>query len=412
MAIPGGGVSGDFVRVNVGTIGHVDHGKTTLTAAITKVLSKDGRANFSAYDMIDKAPEEKQRGITINIAHLEYFTKRRHYAHIDCPGHADYIKNMIVGAAQMDGAILVVAGTDGAMPQTKEHLLLAKQIGVEHLVVYINKVDILQDMFKTPTGFDQVAYQEMIDLVEMELRSLLDYYGYPGDAVPIIKGSAYCALNDIRNDIGEESIKQLLDAMDSFIPDPVRDTEGDFLMAVENVYTISGRGTVVTGRIESGRVKAGDNLEIVGLRDTTKTVCTAVEMFRKSMPEGKAGDNVGILLRGIKKEDVERGQVLAAVGKTTAHSDFEAHIYALKDTEGGRSTPFFTNYRPQCFVRTADITGAVILPDDVKMVTPGDDVKGVRIKLIKSVALKVGVRFAIREGGRTIGKGTVTKIND
>ena len=403
------------MHVNVGTIGHVDHGKTTLTAAITKYLADQGRAKYVSYDGIDKAPEEKARGITINISHVEYNTERRHYSHVDCPGHADYIKNMIVGAAQMDGAVIVVAASDGAMPQTKEHLLLAKQIGVEHIVVYINKVDMLQDMFKTADGYDQVAYQEMLDLVEMELRSLLDYYGYPGDTMPVIKGSAYCALNGTRPDIGSESIKQLLEAMDAYIPDPIRDTEGDFLMPIESVFTISGRGTVVTGRIESGIVKTGDAIDIVGLPevgrpDITKTVCTGVEMYHKSLPEGKAGDNVGILLRGIKKEDVQRGQVLSAVGKITAHTEFEAHIYALKDTEGGRKTPFFTHYRPQCFIRTADITGAVILPEDVKMVTPGDDVKLVRIQLIKPVALKVGLRFAIREGGRTVGKGTVTKI--
>lgn len=400
-----------LVHVNVGTIGHVDHGKTTLTAAITKYSSESGRATFKSYDNIDKAPEEKARGITINASHVEYSTEKRHYAHVDCPGHADYVKNMIIGAAQMDGAILVVSATDGPMPQTKEHILLARQVGVQHLVVYVNKDDMLRDMFSTGDGgIDEETYQEMLGMVIMEVRELLSQYGYDGENVPVIVGSAHCALHGTRPEIGRDSICKLLEAMDSYIPDPIRDTDGAFLLAIEDTFSIAGRGTVATGRIETGRIKPGDPVEVLGLGGRMDTTCTGVEMFHKLLPEGKAGDNVGLLLRGIKREDIKRGQVICAIGKSKAYQEFVAHIYALKETEGGRKTPFFSNYRPQFFIRTADVTGDVILPDGVKMVTPGDDVLNVRIKLITPVVLHTGARFAFREGGRTVGRGTVTEL--
>jgi elongation factor Tu len=382
---------------NVGTIGHVDHGKTTLTAAITKVLAKSGGATFTAYDQIDKAPEEKARGITISTAHVEYETKNRHYAHVDCPGHADYVKNMITGAAQMDGAILVVSAADGPMPQTREHILLARQVGVPALVVYLNKVDMVDD-------------PELIELVEMELRELLSSYQFPGDDIPIIKGSALFALED-RGDgeLGEKSILALMEAVDAYIPQPERPKDRPFLMPIEDVFSISGRGTVVTGRIERGIVKVGDEVEIVGLKATQKTVVTGVEMFRKLLDQGEAGDNIGALLRGTKREEVERGQVLAKPGSITPHTRFKAEAYILTKEEGGRHTPFFTNYRPQFYFRTTDVTGVVSLPEGTEMVMPGDNVT-MDVELIAPIAMDAQLRFAIREGGRTVGAGVVASI--
>ena len=386
-------------HVNVGTIGHVDHGKTTLTAAITKVLSMDGLAEAKGFDEIDGAPEEKERGITIATSHIEYETVNRHYAHVDCPGHADYVKNMITGAAQMDGAILVVSAADGPMPQTREHILLARQVNVPHLVVFLNKVD-------------QVDDEELLELVEMEVRELLDTYDFPGDDTPIIKGSALevmeCSATD-SSDASYASIKELMEAVDSFIPEPVRDLDKDFLMSVEDVFTISGRGTVATGQIERGIVKVGEEIEITGLRDTQKTTVTGVEMFRKSLDQGQAGDNVGILLRGLKREDIERGQVICKPGSITPHTKFKGQVYVLGKDEGGRHTPFFTNYRPQFYFRTTDVTGIVKLPSGVEMVMPGDNVE-VTIELISPIAMEKEVRFAIREGGRTIGSGVVTEV--
>jgi len=376
---------------NVGTIGHVDHGKTSLTAAITKYFGE-----FMAYDKIDKAPEEKARGITIATAHVEYETANRHYAHVDCPGHADYVKNMITGAAQMDGAILVVSAADGPMPQTREHILLAKQVGVPYIVVFMNKVDMVDD-------------PELLDLVEMEIRELLSKYDFPGDDVPIIRGSALCSLEDKNPEIGEKAVRALLEAVDQYIPQPERPIDGAFLMPIEDVFSISGRGTVVTGRIERGIVKVGEEIEIVGLMPTQKTTCTGVEMFRKLLDEGRAGDNVGILLRGTKREEVERGQVLAKPGSVTPHTKFEAEIYVLSKEEGGRHTPFFSNYRPQFYFRTTDVTGTAELPAGVEMVMPGDNIKLV-IDLISPIAMTEGLRFAIREGGRTVGAGVVAKI--
>ena len=381
---------------NVGTIGHVDHGKTTLTAAITKVLAKSGGATFTAYDQIDKAPEEKARGITIATAHVEYETANRHYAHVDCPGHADYVKNMITGAAQMDGAILVVSAADGPMPQTREHILLARQVGVPALVVYMNKVDMVDD-------------PELIELVEMELRELLSSYQFPGDDIPIIKGSALCALEDREPDMGEKSIMELMDAVDSYIPQPVRATDRPFLMPVEDVFSISGRGTVATGRVERGIVKVGEEVEIVGIRPTQKTVVTGVEMFRKLLDQGEAGDNIGALLRGTKREEIERGQVLAKPGSITPHTKFKAEAYILTKEEGGRHTPFFTNYRPQFYFRTTDVTGVVQLPEGTEMVMPGDNVT-MDVELIAPIAMDAQLRFAIREGGRTVGAGVVASI--
>jgi elongation factor Tu len=383
-------------HVNIGTIGHVDHGKTTLTAAITKVLAESGGAEVMDYDKIDKAPEEKARGITISTAHVEYETAKRHYAHVDCPGHADYVKNMITGAAQMDGAILVVSAADGPMPQTREHILLARQVGVPYLVVFLNKVD-------------QVDDEELLELVEMEVRELLSSYNFPGDDIPVIKGSALAALEGKDDAIGKEKIKELMDAIDSYIPQPERDLDKPFLLPVEDVFSISGRGTVVTGRIEKGVVKVGEEIEIVGLKDTVKTTCTGVEMFRKLLDQGQAGDNVGILLRGTKREDVERGQVLAKPGSITPHTVFEAEVYILSKDEGGRHTPFFKNYRPQFYFRTTDVTGSVTLPSDKEMVMPGDNVK-LTVELIQPIAMDEGLRFAIREGGRTVGAGVVTKV--
>jgi elongation factor Tu len=381
---------------NIGTIGHVDHGKTTLTAAITKVLSERGGAAFMAYDEIDKAPEEKARGITINTAHVEYETEHRHYAHVDCPGHADYVKNMITGAAQMDGAILVVSATDGPMPQTREHILLARQVNVPALVVYMNKVD-------------QVDDAELLELVELEVRELLSSYGFPGDEVPVIKGSALCALEGREEKIGKESILALMEAVDRYIPQPVRAVDKPFLMPIEDVFSISGRGTVVTGRVERGVINVGDEVEIVGLRETRKTTVTGVEMFRKLLDRGEAGDNIGALLRGIGRDEVERGQVLAAPKSITPHRKFESEVVVLTKEEGGRHTPFFGNYRPQFYFRTTDVTGSVELPSGVEMVMPGDNVKLV-VTLISPVAMDEGLRFAIREGGRTVGAGVVTKI--
>ena len=381
---------------NVGTIGHVDHGKTTLTAAITKVLAKTGGATFTAYDQIDKAPEEKARGITIATAHVEYETKTRHYAHVDCPGHADYVKNMITGAAQMDGAILVVSAADGPMPQTREHILLARQVGVPALVVYLNKVDMVDD-------------PELIELVEMELRELLSSYQFPGDDIPIIKGSALCALEDREPEMGEKSILELMEAVDSYIPQPVRATDRPFLMPVEDVFSISGRGTVATGRVERGVIKVGEEVEIVGIRATQKTVVTGVEMFRKLLDQGEAGDNIGALLRGTKREDIERGQVLAKPGSITPHTKFKAEAYILTKEEGGRHTPFFTNYRPQFYFRTTDVTGVVQLPEGTEMVMPGDNVT-MDVELIAPIAMDAQLRFAIREGGRTVGAGVVASI--
>jgi elongation factor Tu len=383
-------------HVNVGTIGHVDHGKTTLTAAITMVLAKKFGGEAKSYAQIDSAPEEKARGITINTAHVEYETKSRHYAHVDCPGHADYVKNMITGAAQMDGAILVVSAADGPMPQTREHILLARQVGVPYIVVYMNKADMVDDA-------------ELLELVEMEVRELLSKYNFPGDDTPIVIGSALKALEGDQSDIGEPSIFKLADALDSYIPEPVRAVDGAFLMPVEDVFSISGRGTVVTGRIERGVIKVGEEIEIVGLRPTIKTVCTGVEMFRKLLDQGQAGDNVGVLLRGTKREEVERGQVLAKPGSITPHTKFSAEIYVLSKEEGGRHTPFFQGYRPQFYFRTTDVTGAIELPAGTEMVMPGDNVS-VTVNLIAPIAMEEGLRFAIREGGRTVGAGVVAKI--
>ncbi|WPB86776.1 elongation factor Tu [Sediminicoccus rosea] len=380
---------------NIGTIGHVDHGKTSLTAAITKVLAKSGGASFTAYDQIDKAPEERARGITISTAHVEYETANRHYAHVDCPGHADYVKNMITGAAQMDGAILVCSAADGPMPQTREHILLARQVGVPALVVFLNKMDL--------------ADPDLVELVEMELRELLSSYQFPGDDIPIIKGSAVAALEDKTPEIGEQAILKLMEAVDSYIPQPERAIDRPFLMPVEDVFSISGRGTVVTGRVERGIVKVGDEVEIIGLKDTVKTTVTGVEMFRKLLDSGEAGDNIGALLRGTKREDVERGQVLAKPGSITPHTQFKAEAYILTKEEGGRHTPFFTNYRPQFYFRTTDVTGIVKLPEGVEMVMPGDNVS-MDVELIAPIAMDEGLRFAIREGGRTVGAGVVASI--
>jgi elongation factor Tu len=381
---------------NIGTIGHVDHGKTTLTAAITKVLAEAGGAAFTAYDDIDKAPEERARGITISTAHVEYETEARHYAHVDCPGHADYVKNMITGAAQMDGAVLVVSAADGPMPQTREHILLARQVGVPALVVYMNKVD-------------QVDDEELLELVELEVRELLSSYEFPGDDIPVIKGSALAALEDGDEATGRSSILELMQAVDDYIPQPDRPKDKPFLMPIEDVFSISGRGTVVTGRIERGVVKVGDEIEIVGLKDTAKTICTGVEMFRKLLDSGEAGDNVGVLLRGTKRDEVERGQVLSAPGSITPHTKFNCECYILTKDEGGRHTPFFSNYRPQFYFRTTDVTGSVELPDGTEMVMPGDNI-AMQVELIAPIAMDEGLRFAIREGGRTVGAGVVTGI--
>ncbi|PTQ76233.1 translation elongation factor 1A (EF-1A/EF-Tu), partial [Nitrosomonas ureae] len=383
-------------HVNVGTIGHVDHGKTTLTAAITTILTKKFGGEAKSYDQIDSAPEERARGITINTAHVEYETDKRHYAHVDCPGHADYVKNMITGAAQMDGAILVVSAADGPMPQTREHILLARQVGVPYIIVYMNKADMVDDA-------------ELIELVEMEIRELLSKYDFPGDDTPIIVGSALKALEGDQSDIGEASILKLADALDSYIPQPERAIDGAFIMPVEDVFSISGRGTVVTGRVERGIIKVGEEIEIVGLKPTLKTVCTGVEMFRKLLDQGQAGDNVGILLRGTKREEVERGQVLAKPGSISPHTKFTAEIYVLSKEEGGRHTPFFPGYRPQFYFRTTDVTGAIELPAGTEMVMPGDNVS-VTVNLIAPIAMEDGLRFAIREGGRTVGAGVVAKI--
>jgi elongation factor Tu len=384
-------------HLNIGTIGHVDHGKTTLTAAITKVLSKQGKAQFLAYDQIDKAPEERERGVTINIAHVEYETDKRHYAHVDCPGHADYVKNMITGAAQMDGAILVVSAADGPMPQTREHILLARQVGVPGIVVFLNKADMVDD-------------KELLELVELEVRELLSKYKFPGDEVPIVIGSALKALEGDASDMGEGAIIKLMDAVDSFIKEPTRDVDKPFIMPVEDVFTISGRGTVVTGRVERGVIKVGEEIEIVGFKPTLKTVATGIEMFRKLLDEGRAGDNIGVLLRGTKREEVERGQVLAKPASITPHTKFNAEAYVLTKEEGGRHTPFFNGYRPQFYFRTTDVTGVVKLPEGTEMVMPGDNIN-VEIELITPVAMDEGLKFAIREGGRTVGAGVVTKIS-
>ncbi|MCA8067732.1 elongation factor Tu [Burkholderia sp. AU38729] len=383
-------------HVNVGTIGHVDHGKTTLTAAITTVLTKKFGGEAKAYDQIDAAPEEKARGITINTAHVEYETANRHYAHVDCPGHADYVKNMITGAAQMDGAILVCSAADGPMPQTREHILLARQVGVPYIIVFLNKCDMVDDA-------------ELLELVEMEVRELLSKYDFPGDDTPIVKGSAKLALEGDTGELGEVAIMSLADALDTYIPTPERAGDGAFLMPVEDVFSISGRGTVVTGRVERGIVKVGEEIEIVGIKPTVKTTCTGVEMFRKLLDQGQAGDNVGILLRGTKREDVERGQVLAKPGSITPHTHFTAEVYVLSKDEGGRHTPFFNNYRPQFYFRTTDVTGSIELPKDKEMVMPGDNVS-ITVKLIAPIAMEEGLRFAIREGGRTVGAGVVAKI--
>ena len=382
---------------NIGTIGHVDHGKTSLTAAITKVLAETGGATFTSYDNIDKAPEERERGITISTAHVEYETAARHYAHVDCPGHADYVKNMITGAAQMDGAILVVSATDGPMPQTREHILLARQVGVPQLVVFMNKVDLVDDA-------------EILELVELEIRELLSSYDFDGDNIPVIPGSAVMALKDERPELGHDAVLKLMEAVDSWIPQPERPVDKPFLMPIEDVFSISGRGTVVTGRVETGIVKVGEEVEIVGLKNTTKTTVTGVEMFRKLLDEGRAGDNIGALVRGTKREDVERGQVLAKPGTITPHTEFDAEVYVLSKEEGGRHTPFFANYRPQFYFRTTDVTGEVILPEGTEMVMPGDNVK-LNIKLIAPIAMDSGLRFAIREGGRTVGAGVVGTIS-
>jgi len=383
-------------HVNVGTIGHIDHGKTTLTAAITKVQAAKGLGSFVAFDQIDKAPEERERGITIATAHVEYETTKRHYAHVDCPGHADYIKNMITGAAQMDGAILVVAATDGPMPQTREHILLARQVGVPAIVVFMNKVDAVED-------------KELLDLVELEVRELLSKYEFPGDDIPIIRGSALKALEGDAGELGGQSIQKLMDAIDSFIPEPKREIDKAFLMPVEDVFSISGRGTVATGRVERGKIKVGEEVEIVGIRATGKTIVTGVEMFRKLLDEGIAGDNIGCLLRGTKREEIERGQVLAKPGSITPHTKFQAEAYVLTKEEGGRHTPFFNGYRPQFYFRTTDVTGVCTLPEGTEMVMPGDNVQ-LKVDLITPIAMDEGLRFAIREGGRTVGAGVVTKI--
>jgi elongation factor Tu len=383
-------------HVNVGTIGHVDHGKTTLTAALTKVMAEKYGGTFMAYDQIDKAPEEKARGITIATAHVEYESEKRHYAHVDCPGHADYVKNMITGAAQMDGAILVVSAADGPMPQTREHILLARQVGVPYIVVYMNKADMVDDA-------------ELLELVELEVRDLLSTYEFPGDKTPIVIGSALKALEGEASDLGVKSVEKLVQALDDYIPLPERAIDGAFLMSIEDVFSISGRGTVVTGRIDRGIVKVGDEVEIVGLRPTQKTICTGVEMFRKLLDEGRAGDNVGVLLRGTKREEVERGQVLAKPGSITPHTKFECEVYILTKEEGGRHTPFFKGYRPQFYFRTTDVTGAVELPEATEMVMPGDNIQ-MKVDLISPIAMEEGVRFAIREGGRTVGAGVVSKI--
>src|SRR4249920_2887058 len=383
-------------HVNIGTIGHIDHGKTTLTAAITKRQAEKGLADFTPFDQIDKAPEERERGITIAIAHVEYQSEARHYAHVDCPGHADYVKNMITGAAQMDGAILVVSAADGPMPQTREHILLARQVGVPYIVVYLNKADMVDDA-------------ELLELVEIEVRELLTKYEFPGDKTPIVIGSALKALEGDKSDMGEGSIFKLAEALDSYIPQPKRALDGPFLMPVEDVFSISGRGTVVTGRVERGIVKVGDEIEIVGLKPTTKTVCTGVEMFRKLLDQGQAGDNIGVLLRGTKREEVERGQVLAKPGSITPHTKFSAEVYVLSKEEGGRHTPFFNGYRPQFYFRTTDVTGSVELPQGTEMVMPGDNI-AMTVTLIVPIAMEEGLRFAIREGGRTVGAGVVSKI--
>ncbi|MDY0012103.1 MAG: elongation factor Tu [Rhodocyclaceae bacterium] len=383
-------------HVNVGTIGHVDHGKTTLTAAITTILSSKFGGEAKAYDQIDAAPEEKARGITINTAHVEYETAARHYAHVDCPGHADYVKNMITGAAQMDGAILVVSAADGPMPQTREHILLARQVGVPYIIVFMNKCDMVDD-------------EELLELVEMEVRELLSKYDFPGDDIPIVKGSALKALEGDKTDLGEGAIMKLADALDSYIPTPERAIDKPFLLPIEDVFSISGRGTVVTGRVERGIVKVGEEIEIVGIKPTVKTTCTGVEMFRKLLDQGQAGDNVGVLLRGTKREDVERGQVLAKPGSITPHTHFTGEVYVLSKEEGGRHTPFFNNYRPQFYFRTTDVTGSISLPEGTEMVMPGDNVSIV-VKLIAPIAMEEGLRFAIREGGRTVGAGVVAKI--
>ena len=388
----------DKPHCNIGTIGHVDHGKTSLTAAITKVLAESGGATFTAYDQIDKAPEERARGITINTAHVEYQTKARHYAHVDCPGHADYVKNMITGAAQMDGAILVVSAADGPMPQTREHILLARQVGVPALVVFLNKIDLVDD-------------PELVELVEMELRELLSSYQYPGDDIPIIRGSATCALNNTNPEWGHDAVVKLMEAVDSYIPQPVRAKDQPFLMPIEDVFSISGRGTVVTGRVERGIVKVGEEVEIVGLRDTQKTTVTGIEMFRKLLDTGEAGDNVGALLRGIDREGVERGQILCKPGSVKPHKKFKAEAYILTKEEGGRHTPFFANYRPQFYFRTTDVTGVVTLPEGTEMVMPGDNIS-FDVELITPIAMEEKLRFAIREGGRTVGAGVVAKITD
>ncbi len=381
---------------NIGTIGHVDHGKTSLTAAITKILAETGGATFTSYDNIDKAPEERERGITISTAHVEYETKARHYAHVDCPGHADYVKNMITGAAQMDGGILVVSATDGPMPQTREHILLARQVGVPQLVVFMNKCDLVDDA-------------EIIELVEMEIRELLSKYDFDGDNIPIIQGSATCALNDSNPTLGREAVLKLMEAVDSWIPQPARPLDKPFLMPIEDVFSISGRGTVVTGRVEQGVVKVGEDVEIVGLKDTKKTVCTGVEMFRKLLDQGEAGDNIGALIRGVGREEVERGQVLCKPGSIKPHTEFQSEVYVLSKEEGGRHTPFFANYRPQFYFRTTDVTGEVVLPDGTEMVMPGDNVQ-LGVKLIAPIAMEQGLRFSIREGGRTVGSGVVASI--
>jgi elongation factor Tu len=381
---------------NIGTIGHVDHGKTSLTAAITKVLAKTGGATYTSYANIDKAPEERERGITISTAHVEYETEARHYAHVDCPGHADYVKNMITGAAQMDGAILVVSAADGPMPQTKEHILLARQVGVPSIVVFMNKVD-------------QVDDEELIELVELEIRELLSSYDFPGDDIPIVKGSALASLEDSNEEIGEKAILELMAAVDSYIPQPERPLDRPFLMPIEDVFSISGRGTVVTGRVETGIVKVGEEVEIVGIKDTRKTVVTGVEMFRKLLDQGQAGDNIGALIRGVGREEVERGQVLCKPGSIKPHTDFSAEVYVLSKDEGGRHTPFFANYRPQFYFRTTDVTGEVVLPEGTEMVMPGDNVN-LGVKLIAPIAMDQGLRFAIREGGRTVGAGVVATI--
>ena len=386
----------DKPHCNIGTIGHVDHGKTSLTAAITKVLAETGGAVFTSYDNIDKAPEERERGITISTAHVEYETAARHYAHVDCPGHADYVKNMITGAAQMDGAILVVSATDGPMPQTREHILLAKQVGVPAMVVFMNKVDLVDDA-------------EILELVELEIRELLSKYDFPGDDIPITQGSAVCALDGKRDDIGHDAVLALMKTVDEYIPQPERALDRPFLMPIEDVFSISGRGTVVTGRVESGIVKVGEEIEIVGIHDTRKSVCTGVEMFRKLLDQGQAGDNIGALLRGVGRDDVERGQVLCKPGSIKPHTEFTSEVYVLSKDEGGRHTPFFANYRPQFYFRTTDVTGTVELPEGTEMVMPGDNVQ-LKVKLIAPIAMDPGLRFAIREGGRTVGAGVVATI--